>query len=163
VNEVRLLSATVLAMIALVVVGPGHAASGAPLTQAQVVTRFAKATGHRLEVDRASSRAGRYTVLRLSASVTNTATYGDFRLYLLPQGATDADTEQLLMNLHTGELGTPAAGGVYWEQTRLLGGGTVWLGKKRYGRNLVLWHYGPVHKVDATFRRLHLALLRVAS
>ena len=102
-------------------------------------------------------------MLRLTSSVTNTATYGDFRLYLLAPGTTADDADELLVNLHTGELGSPGPGGVYWEQTRMLSGGTVWLGKKRYGPNLVLWHYGSVQKVDPTFKRLHQALLRVVA
>lgn len=149
--------------MALVAVAPGRAVTNAPLTQAQVVKRFEQATGRKLTVDRASSRSGRYTVLRLSSSVTNTATYGEFKLFVVAPGAADAEAQQLLVNVHTGVLGSPAAAGIYWEQTRLLSGGSVWIGKKRYGPNLVLWHYGPVQKVDPTFKRLHKALSRVVA
>lgn len=167
VNDVRFLSAAIFAVVALVAVAPGRAttseATAAPLSQSQVIKRFAQATGRTLAVDRGASRPGHYTVLRLSSSVTNTATYGEFKLFLVAPGTLDADTRQLLLNVHTGELGSPAAGGIYWEQTRLLSGGTVWLGKKRYGQNLVLWHYGPIPKVDPTFKRLHKALTKVVA
>lgn len=159
--ETRLLSAAVFAALALVAVGPARTATSAAPTQAQVIKRFEKATGRRLAADAGSTRPGHYAALRLSKSVTNIALYGDFTVWLVAPGTLEDDVTQLLTNAHTGQLGTPGAAGIYWEQTSSLGGGTVWLAKKRYGPNLVLWHYGRTQKVDPAFTRLHKALLRV--
>jgi hypothetical protein len=161
--EARLLSAAVFAALALIAVGPARTAtSGAP-TQAQVIKRFEKSTGRKLAADAGSTRAGHYTALRLSKSVTNVALYGDFTLWLVAPGTLEDDVTQLLTNAHTGELGAPGAAGIYWEQTSSFGGGTAWLAKKRYGPNLVLWRYGTTRKVDPAFKRLHKALLKVVA
>ncbi|MFN8221933.1 MAG: hypothetical protein U0R50_01645 [Gaiellales bacterium] len=160
--DVRLVSAALVAALALVAIAPGRTAQSAVPTQAQVSKRFEKATGRRLAADAASSRAGHYVALRLPRSVTTTALYGDFTLWLVQPGSLEADVTQLLTNVHTGELGSPGPGGIYWEQVTSLSGRTAWLAKKRYGPNLVLWHYGPVHRVDPPFSRLHKALVKVA-
>ena len=159
--ETRLLSAAMFAALALIAVGPARTSTTAPPTRAQVIKRFEQAAGRRLAVDPAATRAGHYTALRLPKSVTNVALYGDFTLWLVAPGTLESDVAQLLTNAHTGKLGTPGASGIYWEQASSLGGGKVWLAKKRYGQNLVLWHYGQTQKVDPAFKRLHQALLEV--
>ena len=159
--EVRVFSAAVFAALALIAVGPGRSATSVSPPQAQVIKRFELTTGRRLAADAGATRAGHYTALRLSKSVTNVALYGDFTLCLVAPGTLDDDVTQLLTNAHTGQLGTPGAAGIYWEQSSSLGGGTVWIAKKRYGPNLVLWHYGQTQKVDPGFKRLHKALLKV--
>lgn len=159
----RLVSAAFFAVLALVAARPAHTFGSAAPTRAQVIKRFEKATGRKLSVDNASTRAGHFTALRLTKSVTNVALYGDFTLWLVAPGALEDDVTQLLTNVHTGELGTPGASGIYWEQVSLLSGGTAWLARKRYGPNLVLWHYGPTQKVDPAFGRLHKVLLKVVA
>lgn len=161
--DARLLSAAIFTVFALVAMGPARAATTAPdtaaLTPAQVIKRFETATGRKLAADARSARAGHYTALRLAKSVTNIALYGDFTIWVVAPGALEADSRQLLTNAHTGALGTPGAAGIYWEQGSSLGGQAYWLGKKRYGANLVLWHYGTAAKVDPAFKRLHKVLL----
>ncbi len=166
--DVRFLSAAFLSVITLVAIGPARAATTAPhanaltqvaLTQAQVIKRFEAATGKRLVVDTRSGNAGHYSALRLAKSVSNAALYGDFTLWVVAPGTLEDDIARLLTNVHTGLLGAPGAAGIYWEQGTYLGGQTYWLGKKRYGANLVVWRYGAEPKVDPSFKRLHKILL----
>jgi hypothetical protein len=171
--DVRFLSAAFLSVITLVAIGPARAATAAPranaltqvaltqvaLTQAQVIKRFEAATGRKLAVDSRSGNAGHYSALRLAKSVSNSALYGDFTLWVVAPGTLEDDIARLLTNVHTGLLGAPGAAGIYWEQGTYLGGQTYWLGKKRYGANLVVWRYGAEPKVDPSFKRLHNVLL----
>jgi hypothetical protein len=151
--DFRLISAAVLSSIALIALGPARAATPA-LTQAQVVKRFETATGRKL-----AAWPGHSGALRLSKSTTNLALYGDFVLWVVSPGGREEAIEKLLTDVHTGELGTPGAAGIYWEQGSYLGGQPYWLGKKLYGTNLVLWRYGTAAKVDPSFKRLHKVLL----
>lgn len=148
-----------LSGIALIALGPARAATAtSPLTQAQVVKRFETATGRK-----PVAWPGHSGALRLSKSGTNLALYGDFVLWVVGPDARTETIERLLTDAHTGELGTPGAAGIYWEQGSALGGQHYWLGKKLYGTNLVLWRYGATAKVDPSFKRLHKVLLKVVA
>lgn len=160
--DARFFSAALLSAVALIAMAPARAATSAPsasaLTQAQVIKRFETATGRKLAVDARSTRAGHYTALRLVKSVSTTALYGDFTVWVVAPGTLEDDVTQLLTNQHTGQLGVPGAAAIYWEQGSAFGGQVYWLGKKRYGVNLVLWRYGTQPKVDPSFKRLHKVL-----
>ena len=157
--DVRLLSAAMLSGIALIALGPARAATATPaLTQAQVVKRFETATGRR-----PAAWPGHPGALKLPKSATNLALYGDFVLWVVGPDARAETIEQLLTDVHTGELGTPGAAGIYWEQGSAIGGQQYWLGKKLYGANLVLWRYGATAKVDPSFKRLHKVLLKLVA
>jgi hypothetical protein len=155
--EVRFLSAALLSAVALIAMGPARAATTAPsvsaLTQAQVIKRFERQTGRRLV-----PAPGHSGALALPKSATNLAFYGDFLLWVVGPGNLENHVAQLLTDVHTGELGTPGAAGIYWEKGTYFGGQPYWLGKKRYGTNLVLWHYGATANVDPPFKRLHKVL-----
>ena len=157
--DVRLLSAAMLSGIALIALGPARAATATPaLTQAQVVKRFETATGRK-----PVAWPGHPGALRLPKSATNLAFYGDFVLWVVAPDAREANIQRLLSSGQTGELGTPGAAGIYWEQGSYLGGEPYWLGKKLYGANVVLWRYGTAAKVDRSFSRLHKVLLKVVA
>ena len=152
-------------VVAVAAVGAAGAARvAAPsLTAAQVTKRFQAATGRKPAVDRRLTRPGHATALRLSSSVTNTALYGDFVLWVVGPASPEADVAALLADTHTGAAGTPAAAGIVWERGTSLSGTPYFLAKKRYGANLVLWRYGPVQKVDPGFSRLHKVLTRLVA
>ena len=113
-------------------------------------------------------RGGRtnMTALDLGAvTIANKATYGTFTVYVVTGGDVEAQVTGLLADAHTGALGTPAAGNIYWESGTTIYGDRFALAKRRYGANVVLWWIGskPVKKTDATFRRLHKALTKVTA
>ena len=73
----------------------------------------------------------------------------------------EADVTRLLGDTRTGQPGTPTAAGIYWERGTTLHGDPYWMAKRRYGSNVVLTWIGssPVKKTDASWMRLHKALL----
>jgi hypothetical protein len=150
--------ATLAVLAALLGVAAG-VASGASegLTPAQLVARFKARTGTTLAVDKRGSYPGHYTALGVSQSISNLGRYGRFTIWVVTSGAED-DVLQLLVDAHTGELGTPGPASIYWEHGTALTGGSYWLAKKRYGADVVLWWYGSERHVDTTFRRLHRPL-----
>lgn len=155
-----------LAILALTLVlggtaGAAAGSSSAALTPSQVVARFRASTGGKLLVDRRSSYPGHYTALGVAQSISNIGRYGRFTIFVVTSGA-EADVTSLLADGHTGVLGTPGPAGIYWEEGATLEGDHYWLAKKRYGANLVLWWFGAEQHVDATFKRLHKALLSMA-
>jgi hypothetical protein len=132
-----------------------HAAAP-PLTTWQVTTRFKQATGQKLVVNRRMSYAGHYTALDLGAqTIFRKARYGTFTVYVVAGGDVEADVTDLLADGHTGVLGEPAAGSIYWESGTTVYGDRFWLAKRRYGANVVLWWIGskPVKRTDATWAR----------
>jgi hypothetical protein len=148
----------------LAVVSAG--AAGAPLTQWQVTTRFKQATGEKLVVNRKTSYAGHYVALDLGVqTIYKKARYGTFTVHVVAGGDIEADVTDLLADGHTGVLGQPGPGNIHWESGKTIYGDRFWLAKRRYGANVVLWWIGsqPVKKTDATWTRLHRALLRVTS
>lgn len=138
-------------------------AAGPPLTTWQVSTRFKQTTGERLVISTKASYPGHYAALDLGAvTIAKKARYGTFTVYVVTARDVEADVTDLLADGHTGVLGTPDAAGIHWESGRTIYGDKFWLAKRRYGANVVLWWFGsqPVRKTDATFRRLHTALVR---
>jgi hypothetical protein len=131
------------------------------LAPAVVAKEFAAATHMRLHVDSRTSVRGHYTALVGSQSIAEIGAYGRFVIYVVGAERPDEVTE-LLTNLHTGVLGTPGPAAVYWEHGTSIGGDGYWLGKKRYGPNIVLWWYGAQAKVTPPFARLHRVLQRIA-
>ena len=140
-------------------------AAPAAVSASQLKTGFKKATGQKLVVDTARSFPGHYTAFNLGVQTgTRQARYGTFTIYLVTDPDVATQVRTLLTDPHTGELGTPAAGGIYWEHDRTMSGTEVWLAKRQYGANVVLWWTSsrPVKKTDATFTTLHKALVLVA-
>ena len=141
-------------------------ASGAPstVTVAQLKSGFKKATGQTLVVDRVSSTAGHYTAFNLGVqTMTKQARYGTFTIYLVSGGDVAADVKRLLTDPHTGELVAPATGGIYWEKDSTMSGTDIWMAKRPYGANVVIWWTttSPVRKTDRTWTTLHKALTSV--
>jgi hypothetical protein len=154
---------TVLAAILLLAALAGSAAAGGAgsVTRAQLVAGFKREVGARLTVDNRASYAGHYTALGLVQSIGNIGRYGRFTIFVTT-GSED-DAQSLLADAHTGQLGTPGAAGIYWEQDTTASGDHYWLAKKRYGTNVILWWIGSSQKTDATFTRLHRALTRIVA
>ncbi len=141
-------------------------ASGAPstVTVAQLKSGFKKATGQTLVVDRVASTAGHYTAFNLGVqTTTKRARYGTFTIYLVTGGDVAADVNRLLTDPHTGELVAPAAGGIYWEKDSTMSGTDIWMAKRPYGANVVIWWTttSPARKTDRTWTVLHKALTSV--
>jgi len=152
-------------VIASLLVGITAGLAGAAVsepTAGQVVARFQTLVGAKLVVDRRSTYPEHYTALGVVQSIGNIGRYGRFTVWVVTSGS-EEDVTQLLADPHTGQLGTPGAASIYWEQGMTIGGDRYWLAKKRYGTNLVLWWYGTERKVDARFKRLHRALLAIAA
>jgi hypothetical protein len=151
------------AILALVAVG-STAAAAQTTTAAQLTSRFKAATGAKLVRNKQLSYAGHYTAYDLGAhpSAVNAARYGKFTVYLVTGSDVEADVTDLLADTHTGELGTPGPGNIYWEAGTTLYGDKYWQAKHRYGQNVVLeWTTtSTVRKTDATWKRLHAALTK---
>lgn len=131
-------------------------AGAAPVTASETVSRFRQLTGDRLVVNRPRSLAGRYLALDLGpASAFDRARYGTFTVYVVTAPDVERQVEDLLVDGHSGVLGTPGSGNIHWEAGVTLHGERYWLGKRRYGANIVLWWFSSARKTDAAFRRLH--------
>jgi hypothetical protein len=134
----------------------------APSTTAtQLTTRFKAATGQRLVVNKQLSYAGHFKAYDGGVQTAALrARYGTFTVYLVTAGNFDDEANDLLADSHTGQLGTPAAGKIYWERGVSLHGDAYWQAKRRYGQNVILTWIGKSgqKKTDATWKRLHSAL-----
>lgn len=153
-----ILLAGLLGSALLVVTG---AVASSTVSAGQVAARFKAATGDRLVVDRRVSSPGHYVALGIAVdSMSTRARYGTFSIRVVTGADVEQEIARLLADSHTGVLGKPGAGAIFWEQGRLLGGGTYWMAKRRYGHNVVLtWiGNGRGRKTDATWARLHRAL-----
>jgi hypothetical protein len=156
----------VLALTVAALVACGLAQGTGALTPWQVAKRFEQATGEKLVANRRASYVGHYAALDLGGvTMARRARYGTFTVYVVTGRDVDGEVTELLADGHTGALGAPAAGGIHWERGTTIGGDRYWLAKRRYGANVVLWWIGsqPVRKTDATWARLHRALVRVTS
>jgi hypothetical protein len=156
----------IFAVAAALAVALTAGASGAPSTVsvAQLKSGFKKATGQSLVVDRTGSSPGHYTAFNLGVqTATKQARYGTFTIYLVSGSDTATDVQHLLTNPHTGELGAPAKGGIYWEKGSTMTGTEYWMAKRPYGANVVIWWTTttPVRKTDRTWTVLHKALTSV--
>ena len=134
----------------------------APTTTAtQLTKRFKAATGQKLVVSKNFSYAGHYKAYDGGIQTAALkARYGTFTVYLVTASDVEAEVRDLLSDSHSGQLGTPSAGKIYWEQGVTLQGTPYWQAKRRYGPNVVVKWIGasPAKKTDATWKRLHAAL-----
>jgi hypothetical protein len=134
------------------------------VTTLQLQTRFKQITGDKLVPNKKSTYPGHYKAFDLGVpTIARKAKYGTFTVYLVTGADVEAEVKDLLADSHTGMLGTPGAGNIYWEYGRTIFGDAYWQAKRRYGANVVLWWIGsqPVKKTDATWKRLHTALTKI--
>ncbi len=149
------------AMLALAALMTSTSVAAPTTTAGQLTKRFKAATGQKLVVNKQWSNAGHYTAY--SGGVQTPALkarYGTFVVYLVTAADVETEVTRLLADTHTGELGAPAAGKIYWETGSSIYGDAYWQAKRRYGQNVVLTWIGstPAKKTDATWKRLHAAL-----
>jgi len=151
-------------VIAALIAVTATASSAAPGTTAtQLTTRFRQATGVKLVPNKQVSYAGHYKAYDLGVqTAAKTARWGTFTVYLVTSADVEADVTDLLSDTHTGVLGTPSAGNIYWEQGTTIHGQGYWQAKRRYGQNIVLTWIGASYakKTDASWKRLHTALTK---
>lgn len=163
-SMMRPLAAAVALTLALsVATTVASASSASGITAAQLTTRFKQSTGDKLVVNKKFSYAGHYKAFDVGvATIAKKGKYGTFTIYLVTGADLETEITDLLADGHTGVLGTPGAGNIYWEHGTSIYGDEYWLAKRRYGENVVLWWTGskPVKKTDKTFKRLHTALTR---
>jgi hypothetical protein len=149
----------VLALTALV----ATSAAAPTTTAAQLTTRFKASTGEKLVRNKLMSSGGHYVAYDLGIpNVAKRARWGTFTVFVVTAADAEADVTRLLADTRTGELGTPAAGNIYWEQGATIHGQVYWQAKRRYGTNVVLKWIGntSAKKTDATWKRLHTALTK---
>lgn len=156
----RLAFNLVLLSVLLCSIGAAQASTHTT-TAAQLKKSFKQSTGEKLVVNKRLSYPGHYVAFDLGAqSIARTARWGTFTVYLITGPDVESEVKSLLANRHTGALGRPGAGGIYWEPGSTLLGEKYWMAKRRYGTNVVLTWVGstPAKKTDASFKRLHTAL-----
>jgi ABC-type uncharacterized transport system YnjBCD substrate-binding protein len=149
------------AMLALAALMTSTSAAAPTTTATQLTTRFKAATGQKLLVNKKWSSAGHFKAYDGGVQTQALkARYGTFVVYLVTGADVEADVTRLLADTHTGQLGAPGAGKIYWETGASIHGGTYWQAKRRYGQNVVVTWIGstPAKKTDATWKRLHAAL-----
>jgi hypothetical protein len=151
----------ILAMLGLASVLTTTSVAAPSTTAAQLTSRFKASTGQKLVASRTLSYAGHYKAYDLGVqTAANKARWGTFTVYLVTGADVEADVTRLLASRHTGQLGAPSAGKIYWEEGVSLHGERYWQAKRRYGQNVVLTWIGSSgqKKTDATWKRLHTAL-----
>ncbi len=144
----------------------GAQAAAPTQTPSQVKKRFAKAAGEKVFVNKRTSYPGHYVAFDFGVETfAKKARYGTFTVYVVTAPDVAAQVTDLLADGHTGVLGKPARGGIHWESGTTIHGDRFWLAKRRYGTNVVLWWIGskPIRKTDATWARLHRALVKATS
>jgi hypothetical protein len=152
----RFLPAAAAALV-LVLSATAAAAPQASVTGTQVIKRFRKATTYLLRTNEDLSYEGVQAIgYGLNMPMTLRAKYGRFVIYVISGGDVESTVGELLVDVHTGELGTPDARGIYWERDATIGGEVYWTAKKRFGDNVVLWWYtlGETQGTDAAYSRL---------
>ena len=140
--------------------------SAPSLPAAQLKAQFKQSTGDKLLVNKKFSYPGHYLAFDAGvATIARKGKYGTFTVYLVTGADVEAEVTDLLADGHTGVLGTPGPGRIYWEAGTTLYGDQYWMAKRRYGENVVLWWIGskPVKKTDKTFKRLHTVLTKATS
>jgi hypothetical protein len=150
-----------VAMLALASLLTTTSVAAPTTTASQLTKRFKTATGQKLVVSKTMSYAGHYKAYDLGlATSANKARWGTFTIFLVTAPDVDAEVTDLLSDTHTGVLGKPSAGNVYWEAGVSIYGDQFWQAKRRYGQNVVLKWTGTSgqRKTDATWKRLHTAL-----
>jgi hypothetical protein len=151
----------VCAMIALAALLTSQSVASSSTTATQLTTRFKAATGQKLVANKQRSYPGHYRAYDAGAQSTAVkARFGTFVVFLITATDLESEVTDLLADSHTGQLGTPSAGKIYWEQGVSVYGDAYWQAKRRYGQNVVLTWIGPsgARKTDATWKRLHAAL-----
>jgi hypothetical protein len=150
----------ILALAALLTSG----SVAAPTTTAtQLTTRFKAATGEKLVASKQMSYAGHYRAYDLGiATAAKKARWGTFTVFLVTGSDVEGEVKGLLADTHTGMVGKPAAGNIYWEAGVSIYGDKYWQAKRRYGPNVVIKWTGSSaqKKTDATWKRLHAALTK---
>jgi hypothetical protein len=162
----RRLAAALVVLFALSASIAAAQPGSATVTGTQLKAKFKASTGDKLLVNRKISYPGHYVAFDAgAASIAKKAKYGTFTIYLVTGADVEAEVTDLLADAHTGVLGTPSAGKIYWEAGSTLYGDLYWMAKRRYGDNVVLWWIGskPVKKTDASFKRLHTFLTKATS
>ena len=155
------------ALVVVLAFTTGVALAQAPapaIAGAQLTTGFKKATGDKLVVNRKSTYPGHYKAYDLGVpSIARKARYGTFTVYLVTGPDVEVEVTDLLADGHTGVLGERSPGNIYWESGTTVYGDVLWMAKRRYGGNVVVWWIGskPVKKTDASWKRLHTALTKV--
>jgi hypothetical protein len=142
------------------VLAAGATAAGGAVGVAQAGKRFEAASGFALVRKPLASKPGRYVAFDLGVpTITKTARFGQFTVFVVTAGDRAAAVAELLADRHTGTLGPADARGLRWEQGRTLSGQRIWTAKRRYGANVVVWWVTAAGKrTDAAFARLHAAL-----
>ena len=157
-----LTAALLVTLVLAAAVGANAATTG--VSAAQLKAGFRTATGERLLVKTPSSYAGHYVAFDLGVqTMFRKARYGTFTIYLVTGPDVDAEVGELLADAHTGALGTPGPGSIYWEHGTGVRGDSYWLAKRRYGSNVVLTWIGinPVKKTDGSWTKLHKTLVAI--
>jgi len=160
-------SALVIAVAAALVASLGAAGAsgaGATVTVSQLKSGFKKSTGQALVTDRILSSPGHYTAFNLGVqTATKRNRYGTFTIYLVSGGDVASDVQSLLKDPHTGQVGVPATGGIYWSKGVTMTGTETWTAKRPYGANLVIsWSTSSsARKTDRTWKTLHQALTAI--
>jgi hypothetical protein len=160
--------AAALAVLAALSVAAAVAVAQTPanITAAKLTASFKRSTGDKLVPNKNFSYPGHYKAYDAGvATIAKKGKYGTFTVYLVTGADVEAEVTSLLGDAHTGVLGTPGPGKIYWESGTTVYGDRFWMAKKRYGGNVVLSWIGskPVKKTDKTFKRLHLALTKATS
>lgn len=153
-----------VAALAASLAAAGASGAGSTVTVSQLKAGFKKSTGQALVVDRLRSSAGHYTAFNLGVqTMTKQNRYGTFTIYLVSGGDVAADVRSLLADPHTGQVGTPATGGIYWDKGTTMTGSAIWTARRPYGANVVVsWTTtSAVRKTDRTWTTLHKALTSV--
>jgi len=153
-----------VAALAATLTTAGASGAGSTVTVAQLKSGFKKATGQTLVADRVRSSPGHYTAFNLGVqTMTKRARYGTFTIYLVSGGDVASDVRSLLADPHTGQVGSPATGGIYWDKGVTMTGSETWTAKRPYGANLVIsWSTtSSAKKTDRTWKTLHKALTAV--
>lgn len=142
----------------------GASGAGSTVTVSQLKSGFKKATGQALVTDRILSSPGHYTAFNLGVqTATKRNRYGTFTIYLVSGGDVATDVQSLLRDPHTGQVGAPATGGIYWSKGATMTGTETWTAKRPYGANIVIsWSTSSsLKKTDRTWKTLHQALTAV--
>jgi hypothetical protein len=165
-SQMRRFAGVLLLALALTASAALAQSSATSVSAAQLKASFKKSTGDKLLVSKNYSYPGHYTAFDLGVvTIAKKGKYGTFTLYLVNGPDVQAEVTDLLADGHTGALGTPGPGNIYWESGSTVYGDKYWMAKRQYGENVVLWWIGskPVKKTDKTFKRLHTALLNATS
>lgn len=159
----RFAGAIAFVLVLCATLATAQASSSATITASQLAVRFKQSTGDKLVRNKNTSYPGHYKAYDVGTpNIANKGKYGVFTVYLVAGGDVEADVTDLLADAHTGVLGKPGPGNIYWEEGKTLYGDKYWLAKRRYGENVVLWWIGsnPAKKTDKTFKRLHGTLTK---